>query len=71
MTVDQAKKVRDRHEVELMSVSGVEGIGLGVHDGQPALTIYVDSAQLDKDALPREVDDLQVVVQYSGVFSAH
>lgn len=60
-----AAGVKRRHEMELMEIEGVEGVGLGVRTGEEVILAYVrDSGVADR--LPREVEGVPVAVQVTG-----
>jgi hypothetical protein len=72
MTEKRVREVKDRHERELMRLDGVQGVGIGDDHGRPAIMVYVDdgfSAQQLK--IPRQIDNVRVVVEESGVFKPY
>jgi hypothetical protein len=71
MTLDDVKRVKDRYEGQLLSLDGVQGVGIGDADGQPAIAVYVDHALAQSVEIPQKLDDVPVVVEESGVFEAY
>jgi hypothetical protein len=71
MTFKHAEAVKDRHEAELLSLDGVEGVGLGEKQGAPAIKVYVYSMPLATANLPHVLEDVPVVVEESGAFEAY
>lgn len=60
-----AAGVKRRHELELMEIEGVEGVGLGVQTGREVILTYVRDAAV-ADRLPREVEGVPIAVEVSG-----
>lgn len=60
-----AAGVKRRHEMELMEIEGVEGVGIGVRTGEEVILAYVRDAEV-ADRLPREVEGVPVAVQVTG-----
>ena len=57
------EEAKEAHEIELMAIPGVEGVGIGADDiGNPAITIYVsDTAAASR--LPKRIDGYGVVIE--------
>lgn len=71
MSLEQVKRVKRRHELELLEHEFVEGVGIGESDGTPAIKIYVDTnAGLASKSLPDAIEGVPVVVEESGPFKA-
>jgi hypothetical protein len=71
MTFARAERIKERHEAELLSLPGVEGVGLVEERGHPAIKVYVESVRVTEAVLPRTVEDLPVVVEESGRFEPY
>lgn len=72
MTEEHVRHVKQHHERELLGLDGVQGVGIGEDHGHPAIMVYVDDsspARLRK--IPRRIDDVRVVVEESGAFTAY
>lgn len=72
--VQSATAVRDRHEDELMSISGAVGTGIGMSDqpGQPAIELYVEKLTPQAQAAaPKEVEGMPVKIIENGGFVAY
>ena len=55
--------VKQAHELLLMQVEGVEGVGIGVDDiGDPAIVVYVNGAGVQK-LLPQQIDGFRLKVE--------
>lgn len=72
--VASATAVRDRHEDELMRITGAVGTGVGIGDqpGQPAIIVYVKRMTPQAQAAaPKQVEGLPVKLIESGGFVAY
>jgi hypothetical protein len=69
-TVDQ---VKEKHELELMAIPGVTGVGIGQDPRKPGLVIkvYVErtTAELTKK-IPSEIEGYPVAIEPTGEFRA-
>jgi hypothetical protein len=71
MSLDQVKRVKREHELELLQHDFVEGVGVGELRGSPAIMIYVDHDTPDaSEVLPDAIEGVPVVVEVSGPFKA-
>jgi hypothetical protein len=69
MTFDHAKRVKDRHERELLMHDFVQGVGIGEDHGEPTILVYVHySPRRPNESLPDRLEDVPVVVEESGLF---
>lgn len=65
------EEVKRRHEVRLMKIRGVVGIGIGRKDGKDCIRVYVnEETPKILAALPRTLDEIPVEVVVSGTFKA-
>ncbi len=66
-----AEEVKRRHEVKLLTMPGVVGVGLGRIEGRECIRIYVaeDSPKV-RAALPQNLEDVPVEIVVSGSFEA-
>ena len=65
-----ASTVKDKHEVRLMAMDGVEGVGLGrTALGDDAIVVYVRDQQA-AERLPKELDGVAVQLQVTGRIDA-
>jgi hypothetical protein len=72
VTEDYVKRIKELHEVELLQLDGVQGVGIGEDRGQPAITVYVDDcASAERLAIPQAIENVPVMVEESGVFRAY
>lgn len=62
----EAAGVKRRHELELMEIEGVEGIGIGVRTGREVILAYVRDAEVE-ERLPREIEGVPVAAEVTGV----
>lgn len=66
-----AEKVREKHEMRLMSIEGVEGVGVGEDKaGNEVLMIYLRE-EAAKDRIPEEIDGLPVRTTVTGRIDAY
>jgi hypothetical protein len=68
---DEALKIKARHERELMTIEGVEGVGLGDTGDECVIKVYVtrDTPEM-RARLPERLEDCRIVVEASGEFRA-
>jgi hypothetical protein len=66
---ETARRIKNRHEDELMSLAFVQGVGLRQTDGEPAITVYVAKAD-PTQKLPLTLEGVPVVIEQSGLFEA-
>jgi hypothetical protein len=72
MTEDHVRRVKELHELELLQLQGVQGVGIGDDRGQPTITVYVeDYASAKRLAIPHTIENVPVMVEESGVFKAY
>ena len=73
MTVDlsQARRVKQQHEGHLLSLEGVQGVAIGQGDDGPHIKVYVDRDHPSRrEAIPRVLENVPVVVEEAGAFEA-
>ncbi|HEV7842790.1 MAG TPA: hypothetical protein VGO69_03795 [Pyrinomonadaceae bacterium] len=67
------EKVKAAHEMKLMDIEGVQGVGIGQQakaDGL-AIKVYVDRKTKSlQEKLPKELDGYPVEIEVSGEFQA-
>lgn len=69
-TIDEVKAA---HEDRLMSIDGVQGVGIGQHPKRDGLAIkvYVDNkTQSLQEQIPKEIEGFPVEIEVSGEFNA-
>jgi len=67
----KARRVKERHERELLALKGVEAVGLGRLHGEPVINVYVDHGAGDTVArIPPALEGVPVSIKESGVFEA-
>jgi hypothetical protein len=73
--LDAVRKVKIRHEAQLMSVPGVVGVGIGQSEklpGQAAIEIYVkEPASAMRSQLPSSLDGIEVKIVETGEIHAY
>ncbi len=63
--------VQRRHSDELMSIDGVEGVGVGEDDGEPTINVYVGRMSTAlTEAIPDRIEGFRTKLEASGEFSA-
>jgi hypothetical protein len=62
-------KVKAKHEMRLMGIDGVEGVGIGEEEDQPVIKVYVarKTRQLKKQ-IPDELEGYPVRIESTGEF---
>ena len=66
-------QVKEKHELELMKIPGVTGVGIGENPRKPGLVIkvYVERATPElKKTIPAELEGYPVVLEASGEIHA-
>lgn len=67
--LERAREVKERHEARLFEVTGVVGVGVGLHgDSRPAVVIFTEKPGVR--GLPASLEGVPVVVRVSGKFVA-
>jgi len=73
--LDAVRKVKIRHEAQLLSVPGVVGVGIGQSDklpGEAAIEIYVkESTSAMRSQLPSSLDGIEVKIVETGEIHAY
>jgi len=73
--LDAVRKVKIRHEAQLMSIPGVVGVGIGQSEklpGEAAIEIYVkESASAMRSQLPSSLDGVEVKIVETGEIHAY
>ncbi|MDX6693535.1 MAG: hypothetical protein QOF02_1138 [Blastocatellia bacterium] len=67
------EKVKEEHELQLMAIEGVQGVGIGQRDDSDelAIKVYVDNkTKALQEKLPKELDGHPVQIEVSGEFHA-
>lgn len=65
-------RVKERHEDALLGVDGVQGVGVGLRAGEPAITVFLEPGDgPDEPEIPERLDDVPVIVESPGAFEAH
>lgn len=67
------EQVKEAHEVQLMAIEGVQGVGIGQRDDAEGLVIkvYVDNkTKALQEKLPKEIDGHPVQIEVSGEIHA-
>ncbi|WP_405673299.1 hypothetical protein OG848_27965 [Streptomyces canus] len=62
----RVERVKALHERALLAIDGVQGVGVGEHEGRPAITVFVVNRQLVGAKIPHELDRIPVYVEESG-----
>ena len=63
--------VKEKHENNLMSIEGVQGVGIGEESGKPVIKIYVNKKIKSlQDKIPKQIEGYPVRIEVSGKFEA-
>ena len=66
-----AQQVLERHQEQLMSIPGVEGVGLGGSEMHPEIIIMVRQHRTEMaNTLPKQLNGYPVRVEVSGEITA-
>ena len=66
-----AQQVLEQHQEQLMSIPGVEGVGLGGSEGRPEIIIMVRQQRTAMaNTLPKQLNGYPVRVEISGEITA-
>ncbi len=67
----EIKEVLDRQRELLMSRPNAVGVGIGLHDGKPAIVFMIDEETPEAlSGLPREIEGFPVIVETVGEIKA-
>lgn len=67
MTEAEALEVKQRHELRLMEIEGVQGVGLGEDAGRYEIRVYVDRDRPElHERIPPELEHVPVVLEATG-----
>lgn len=65
------EQVKAKHELELMGIDGVEGVGIGEEKNELFLKVYVAKlTRKVKEQVPEQVEGYPVRIEVSGEFRA-
>jgi len=65
------EKVKEKHENKLMSIEGVQGVGIGEESGKLVIKLYVDKKTKSlQDKIPMQIEGYPVRIEVSGKFVA-
>lgn len=67
------QEVKAQHELELLKIQGVQGVGIGRDErkGQPVIKVYIDKKTKDlEERIPSELEGYPVQIEISGEFHA-
>jgi hypothetical protein len=71
MTQRSIEQVLAEHSSQWMSISGVEGLGIGLRDESPCIMVFVSvEPEQVRAQVPRTVENYPVVIDMSGGFRA-
>jgi hypothetical protein len=63
------KQVKQQHEMDLLSIDDVEGVGIGEENDRPVIKVYVAGKTRElEERLPRELEGYPVRIEVSGEF---
>jgi hypothetical protein len=64
------EQVKDQHVTELMSIEGIEGVGIGEEEDRPVIKIYVSNASRElRQQVPTELEGYPVRIEVTGEFN--
>ena len=65
------EQVKDLHTANLMSIQGVEGVGIGEEQGRQVIKVFVSDASSElRQRIPAELEGYPVSIEQSGQFHA-
>jgi hypothetical protein len=60
-------EIKDRHEMELLSIPGVVGMGISSRFGEPVIVVYLESDSPElAAAVPAELEGFRVITEVTG-----
>ena len=70
-TKGSIEQIKAKHEARLLSVEGVEGVGIGEDNGKPVIKVYVTKkTKAVHENIPERLDGYPVVMEVTGEFHA-
>jgi hypothetical protein len=70
--INQAIRVQERHEEELLKLPGVVGVGIGSSEGQVVIKVFLERMTNElRQALPNTLEGFIVVPEVTGAFIAY
>ena len=67
-SIEQAKT---NHEMRLLNIEGVEGVGIGEEMGKPVIKVYVaKKTKAIQKKIPDQIEGYPVVMEVTGEFHA-
>lgn len=64
-------EVKKQHEMQLLGIKGVEGVGIGEDSGNEYLIVYVsDTSDALKKQIPTQLNGYPVKIKFTGEFTA-
>jgi hypothetical protein len=67
----EVQRVKAQHELALLDLPGVQGVGIGDSGSDVVIKVYVDEATpAVTERIPREIEGVPVVVEQTGEFHA-
>lgn len=71
MSQKTIEQVQEEHTDEWMTISGVEGTAIGLHEGKPCIKIFT-SVKTDevRAKIPSAVENYPVIIEQTGQFRA-
>ena len=68
---EEIRRVKERHEMRLLEIPGVQGVGIGDDGPRTAIKVYVDDPSPDvRERVPGDLEGVPVVIEHSGTFEA-
>jgi hypothetical protein len=65
------KEILQKNTGEWMNIPGVTGTGIGVHNDEPCIIIFVtELTEQIKKQIPERIGNTKVVIEQSGLFEA-
>lgn len=65
------ESVKEAHEMTLMGVPGVEGVGIGMDEAGPYVRVYASKlSKVARARIPVDLEGFRVKVESSGPFEA-
>ncbi len=68
--IERVAKIQSRHEKEIMRLTGVQGIGIGMRDRQSAFLVLVDK-NLPRPVIPAQIEGVPTQIKLVDKIIAH
>ncbi len=65
------QQVKQKHELDLMKIEGVEGVGISEENGQEVIVLYTSKDPQQMSAIPQELEGYSIICKKTDPFKAY